>query len=221
MSGKTAMQLEEIEKETRAFVCPVCSTHLQFRVRVNVSSVGLASTTEEIAARDGVPVLEGAEARRKRELVENNQEFLASAKALGVFDAFNTALDAQGKHLPNHRDSYFIKWLENATRLRVPQFGIRQCLPEDDRAGDLELWGYARVAAVIADGEFRAFVPRDLIDGGQVASLTAGTNGITVKKQIDLPMWVRTRFGYVERPGEFAAELRKHSIGAFQTGKLR
>lgn len=214
---KTPQQIEDIERQTRMFTCPCCKAELQFRTRIHITSVGLADTREEVAERDGVEVVISAPEKRRLERVDNNQELLDAAKAMGVLDAFNKAVDAHGKSLPTNRESYFVKWMENADRQNVPQFALRQCLPEKDRSGDLELWGWQNVSVVLSDGEFKCFLPRAFVNGKSISALAINGSGlgVGVKKTLDLAYWVRTRFGYVEKSGEFANEMRKHSIGGF------
>lgn len=215
---KSIEQLEAIEKETRQFECPCCNTQLQFRTRIHVTSVGRAATREEVAERDNRPVAIGARERKDMERVTANATVLEAAKSCGVFDAFSKALEvasmAVGGGAPTNTDAYFVQWLTKASRQRVPTFALRECL-EGDAGGDLQLWGWMNVSAILQDGEFRQFIPRKLVEGEPIEQLAFEANGLTKQQAMDAKYWVRTRFGYVERSGEFTKEMRKHSIGAF------
>lgn len=215
---KTEKQLAAIEKETREFTCPCCDTRLQFRVAVNVKSVGIALTPQEAADRDDRPLAVGQETLQRQKLVEDNAEFLAASKRLGVFDAFHQAVDTASLSVsggpPKDKDKYFIQWMKKAAKQNAPQFALRQCL-NGAAGGNLELWGWMNVSAILQDGLFRVFIPRKLINGEDIKELALENGGIVTKRTVALPTWVRTKYGYVERSSEFANELRKNSIGGF------
>ena len=215
---KTTLELEAIEKETRKFTCPCCQTELQFRTRINITSVGLASTREEIAERDGREVAIGKKEIARNQLLNQHEAVLTTAKKCGVFDAFNRALDVTPYNTPTDRDKYFIQWLKNASKQKAPQYAIRQCLEAQDIAaqGDLELFGTQNVSVILSDGEFKVFVPKKLISGEVIETLTFENGGIKAKRQTDLQTWIRTKYGYVAKSKEFSNELRKHSIGGLQ-----
>lgn len=218
MEIKNQLQIEAIEKETREFICPCCNAKLQFRARINISSVGLAETREDKAARDGREVSYGKKELEDIAEIERNKAFLDFSKKMGVFDAFNQALEGAKISIPKNPDSYFLKWLKNATKIKTPQFALRQCLLDEDleAGGDLELFGYQNVCAVLQNGDFKIFIPRQLVNGEPVETLAATYGGITKQETANLQIWIRTRFGYVEKSSEFSKELRKFSVGGFQ-----
>lgn len=215
---KTPSQIEAIEKETRAFECPCCKTQLQFRTRVQLTSVGIASTAAECSTRDGVPLLIGQDALKRQKLMEDNAEFLSISKSLGVFDAFHQAVDTAALNVsggpPNDKDKYFLQWMTKAAKQNAPAFALKQCLGNGS-SGALEMWGWQNVSVILQDGLFRVFLPRQLVHGEDIKELAFKNGEIQTKRTMALPQWVRTKYGYVERSGEFANELRKHSIGAF------
>ncbi|HEY8560470.1 MAG TPA: hypothetical protein VIL74_08840 [Pyrinomonadaceae bacterium] len=214
----TPEQIEAIEKETRGFYCPCCNTKLQFRARVQLTSVGIADTREEVAERDNVPVQINGADRKRIEKVERNRDFLRFAKETGVLDAFEQAVDAASMFKPKNLEAFFVNWLETAVKVKTPQFALRQCLLSKDLSagGELELWRSGAIGAILQNGNFKVFIPNDLLKGGTVESLATADGGITKQERTNLQVWVRTRFGYIEKSSEFSRELRKHSIGGFQ-----
>jgi len=141
------VKVEAIEKETKSFTCPHCNTHLQFLVRVQV--VGVHETLagdehEAVKARKPIP--------KKAEPAPI--EFVEQAKRDGIFGAFAKTIVSTPHNVPTDVEKYFLTFLKRATKIRAPQFAIRLCLPEDERAGDLELWAFQNIAGVVAAGAF-------------------------------------------------------------------
>ena len=157
----------------------------------------------------------------RQKLMEDNAEFLAAAKSLGVFDAFHQAVDAAALTVaggaPNDKDKYFLQWMKKASKQNAPAFALKQCLNGGGSSGHLEMWGWQNVSVILQDGMFRVFIPRPLVHGQDIKELAMEGGGIVTKRTIALPQWVRTKYGYVEKSGEFANEMRKHSIGGFST----
>jgi hypothetical protein len=213
---KTPQQIEEIEKETRAFTCPNCNTQLQFRTRIQIVSIGEPLSAIEVDKRDGRPTSEKALARNK--LVEANQNLLDAAEKCGVFSAFWQAVETAANHIPSHRKEYFLKWLERAGKQKTPEYGLRRHLKnyEAEVNGELELWGFQDVSAILCDKQFKLFIPTKLVKGEKIEKLKFSPKGITTNKQMDLTVWIRTKYGYIAKSKVFTDELRKHSIGAFQ-----
>lgn len=215
---KTPQQMKEIEKETRAFICPCCEAQLQFRVRVHVASVGPALTPAENAKRDGRPLLLSQETLARQKLLDEYADFLAVSKSLGVFDAFNQAVDTASLNVsggpPNDREKYFLQWMKKAAKQNAPALALKQCL-NGSASGQIEMWGWMNVSVIMQDGMFRVFIPRPLVHGDDIKELAFEGGEIITKKSMALPQWIKTKYGYVERGGEFANELRKHSVGAF------
>jgi len=214
----TPLQLEAIEKETRSFVCPMCDAHLQFRLAIKVNGVQPTLSGDEMAARDGRDPLRNSANLAKQQLAQENIEFLKVSKELGIFDAFNQAVETAQIGLPGdapvNREGYFLKWFQRASKQNAPSFALKQCL-NGSSGGNLTLWGFQNVSAILQDGLFRMFIPRQLLHGNDLKELVMEKGEIVTKRAVDLTYWVRTKYGYVEKSGEFANELRKHSIGAF------
>jgi hypothetical protein len=221
-ADKTPAQIEAIEKETRSFVCPTCGDHLQFLVSVLVKGVHSTPTADEIATRDGQPL--PAKKITKvvmTKAVRDDSAAVQQAKADGTWDAYVTAIKAAyPQQQPKDLSDYFDQWLKAATRLRTPQFAIRSCLPVEDREGNLELWVFSSLAAVVVDGRLKTFIPYQLVKGEPLPdSLALGGNGIERRKasSADLAIWVKTRNGYVAGKGLLFNELKGKRAGQFET----
>lgn len=206
----TPEKIEAIEKETKAFQCPACKTHLQFLTRIQIIGVHETLTGEEYAAEKNNGVLP---AKSKPKPIE----FVEQAKRDGIFDAFTKTVEAaMPGRAPVDLEKYFVTFLGRATRIKTPQFGIRLCLPEDERSGDLELWAFQSVAGVVKEGYLRSFIPYQLIQGREMpTTLTPSQSGIQrPRSDMTLPRWIKTRNGYVAGYMLFN-ELRGKAAGAF------
>jgi hypothetical protein len=211
----TPLEIEAIEKETKAFECPNCGIHLQFRTVVKVSGVQVSQTGAEKAATEGRP-----QTPPKILLQDENARIIAAATEGGALLAFENALKTENPNYKGaHTGKYFLTWLQAARRIKAHQLGLRQCLIEREReaAGDLELWGFQYVAAVLADGEFRCFLPMSLAKGKPVDVLQANGGGemATRRHYETATEWIRTRFGYVAGRGLLLSEMRKRAAGDF------
>jgi hypothetical protein len=208
-AATTLLNIEEIEKETKAFICPHCNTSLQFLVRVSVVGVH-ESETQPAPKVQPVP---------KPALVYTMAE---EAKQNGIFDAFETAVKVSTPHnIPNPLERYFSVWFSRAHKVKTPQFAIRKCLEESeqDAAGDLELYAFQNIAAVVKDGVLHSFLPYQFVKGHPLPSMLE-PNGSGVKRptqEITLPVWVKTRNGYVLGRGMLFRELRGKAAGQFAT----
>jgi hypothetical protein len=226
---------EVIEKQTRAFICPHCHTRLMGMVRVTICGVHEEREHEqflqraEAAGRDLLsdpkllPTSEYLEIRQKSKEGDERvaaaaEQFRAFALELAnspVYEPFKTALEWGPGGIPKCGVAeYFIKFLRRATRLSTPQFAIRQCLPEEDRAGELELWRMNTVSAVISNGEFKTFLPSEMVDGNEAKRLQM-TSGKVTTERVTLDIWVKTRWGYVQGKGALLAEMRNRYLGQF------
>jgi hypothetical protein len=204
----TPLKIEAIEKETKSFQCPACKTHLQFLTRIQVVGVHETLTGEQYKA---------AEVNKQIPSKKKPIEFVEQAKRDGIFAAFaKTVQAAQPYNIPVDLEKYFVTFLTRATKIKTPQFAIRQCLPEDERAGELELYAFQNTAGVVKDGYLRTFLPYQLVQGKEMPSmLTPGDSGITPKAaEMSLPLWVKTRNGYVTSYALFS-ELRGRAAGSF------
>jgi hypothetical protein len=220
--NKTPLQLEAIEKETRAFNCPTCGEHLQFRLSVQVKGVQVPPSSDEVALRDGSPLPVKKTTRVvMTKAIRNDSTAVQQAKTDGTWDAYVTAIKAAyPQQQPKDLSEFFDKWLNAATRLRTPQFAIRSCLPVEDRDGDLELWVFSSLAAVVVNGRLKTFVPYQLVKGEPLPdSLALSSNGIERRKasSADLAIWVKTRNGYVAGKGLLFNELKGKRAGQFET----
>lgn len=216
MNEKTPLQIEEIEKETRAFECPNCHMHWQFRVRVNVTGVGRTLTGEEFAARENNQPI-------APRFTSGAQQILDEAEATGILPAFKSVFTsgANANQIPNDLEAYFLTWLTKAQRKPAPQFGIRLCLPKEDRVGNLELYTFQQVTAVLSDGFFRAFLPTPLVKGETIKPLVRTNGMLHSGDTVNLEMWVRTKYGYVSHRGALFAEMQRKCVGEFDTANRK
>lgn len=213
----TPLKIEAIEKETKAFDCPSCGAHLQFLVRVQVVGVHEAETPQ---VRPGERQPEPKPTKpAKPKAVYAATEY---AKSVGVFDAFVTTVKTATPHnVPANLERYFSMWLTRAHKVKTPQFAIRPCLDESEREGDLELYAFQNMAAVVRDGYLHSFLPYQFVKGQEIApTLSANGNGIQKTDHLTLPVWVKTRNGYVLGKGALFQELRGKAAGAFDTTGL-
>jgi hypothetical protein len=211
----TELEVGETESGSSAFPCPHCGTHLQFKVKTKVVGVYEVALTEE-EKKPKRP-------KTKDPLSPDNRALVETARSAGAIAAFSKALKVDNPATPPNTDKYFITWLKSARRTPSPQFAIRQCLLDGDldAGGDLELWGYQYVAAVLAGGEFKCFLPMSLIKGKPVASLKVNGNGVEAQNHYSsVDEWIKTKFGYVTGRGLMLTEMRKRAAGSFDTAGL-
>lgn len=202
--------VEAIEKESRGFECPKCHTHLQFMVRVSVIGVRESMTAEEYVAR------RPGETPPKNMLSSAEQQVIEEARAAGVLDAFAAAVKVKTPPVPANVEKFFIFFLNTATKMKAPQFAVRMCLPDDEAAGDLEMWSSQGVVAVTSDGVFKTFLPKWIVDGKPNPKLEMqGGKPRVVPADTSLKVWVRTRNGYVVGRGLLFNELRGRAAGDF------
>lgn len=213
----TEVIIDELDAHTRIFNCPHCQTLLQFKVGVKVHGVYELQTTDDGKLLALVP----APARPPAidPLSTTERRVVDRMKANGILDAFEKAVVASGRNIKNI-ERYFLTFLYRATQARYTDAAIRQCLPVPPPVNTtLELWQLDSVCAITANGVFRAFIPIQLIKGQSVASLTS-KNGTIASQRTTLPEWIRTRHGYVARPGPMMSELRKQAAGNFDNLNL-
>lgn len=221
-SDKTPEQIAAIEKETRSFICPTCGDHLQFRVTVQVKAIQPSPLADEIALRNGTALPEKQITRVTTvKSVRDDPASVLQAKSDGTWNAFLTTIAAaRPQQQPKDLSSFFDSWLRSATQIRTPQLAIRPCLPLEDRNGDLELWAFSYIAAIIVNGRLKTFIPYQLIKGEPLpASLSNNGNGVERRKgsSADLAVWVKTRNGYVVGKGLLFNELKGKRAGQFET----
>lgn len=197
---------------SKTFQCPHCNTKLQFKVQVGV--YGVFRITEDGQVLPKPPPKPIAP---KDRFTPAERELLESLREVGLYTAFETAAQASLYTNAKDMERYFLTFLQSATPSKTPQFAIRQCLPDDEANGDLELWQLNTVCAVMADGEIRAFFPVDLIKGRPLRSpLQSNGKSITsTRDNISVSDWVKTRNGYVAGRGLLFKELRGKAAGAF------
>lgn len=207
----TPLKIEAIEKESKSFVCPHCQTHLQFLVRVQVTGVHETLDGEQYAI---------VKARKppipKRE--KTPIAIVEQAKEAGVFDKFTATAETASPHnVPIDLEKYFLTWFMRATKVRTPQFAIRICLPVDEREGALELWAFQSIAAVVKDGRLHSFLPYQFVQGRDIpTTLVHADKGIqATPSTLTLPIWIKTRNGYVVGKGMLFNELKGKAAGAF------
>jgi hypothetical protein len=200
------------DPHSKVFECPCCNARLQFKVKVNVFGVYELGENDELQPkRPPVGLLP-----MKDRFTEGEQRLIAELRENGIYSAFETAVNAALQtNIPKNMGRYLLTFLTRALPIKSPQFAIRQCLPEGDAAGNLEMWCLNQTVAVLADGEFRVFLPLSLVRGEKLKSLTAGNGTINKQEGMDVSEWVRTRHGYVAGRGALFTEMRKKAAGSF------
>jgi hypothetical protein len=200
------------DPRAKTFQCPHCDAKLQFKVQVGVYGVFEISDDNELLPK---PPLEPAVIKDR--FSPDERALLESLRTAGLYTAFETAARASLYTNAKDMERYFLTFLQSAVPVKTPQFAIRQCLPEDDASGDLELWQLNTVVAVIADGEIRAFFPVDLIKGRPLRDplKSDGKTITTAKEYVTVGDWVKTRNGYVAGRGLLFRELRGKAAGHF------
>lgn len=206
----TPLKIEAIEKETRTFGCPSCGAHLQFLVRVKVMGVHEAETPQVRPGESSPPPKPAPKPKTVYPATE-------AAKEAGIFEAFKTTLKTATPHnVPSDLERYFSMWLSRAEKVKTPQFAIRPCLEAADREGDLELYAFQNLAAVVRNGFVHSFLPYQFVKGKEIgATLSPNGKGIQKNEHITLPEWIKTRNGYVVGRGLLFKELRGKAAGAF------
>jgi hypothetical protein len=198
-----------IEKETKSFTCPNCHVHLQFLLRVHVVGVHETLTGDEhraIQANAPMP-------KEKPKIL-----IVEQAKETGVFQKFTgTVKIAQPYNIPADLERYFLTWLTRATKVKTPQFAIRPCLDAAEREGRLELWVFQSTAAVVKNDYLHSFLPYQFVQGKELSTtLVSNGQGIQAKNStLTLPIWVKTRNGYVAGKGMLFQELKGKAAGSF------
>jgi hypothetical protein len=200
------------DPHTKTFQCPHCDTKLQFKVRVSVCGVFEINDDDELLPK---PPPKSMPPRDR--FTTEERALLESLKEVGLYAAFESAARASPYTNTKDMERYLLTFLSSAVPVKTPQFAIRQCLPEDEASGDLELWQLNTVVAVIADGEIRAFFPVDLIKGRPLRTplQSNGKSITTAKENIAVSDWVKTRNGYVVGRGLLFRELRGKAAGNF------
>lgn len=200
------------DPRAKTFQCPCCDAKLQFKVQVGVYGVFQINDDNELVPK---PTIKPTPVRDR--FTPDERSLLEALKTGGLYAAFEAAAQASLYTNAKDMERYLLTFLQSAVPVKTPQFAIRQCLPEDEAGGDLELWQLNTVVAVIADGEIRAFFPVDLIKGRPLRTpLQSDGKSITATKEsISVSDWVKTRNGYVAGRGLLFNELRGKAAGNF------
>jgi hypothetical protein len=107
-------------------------------------------------------------------------------------------------------------WVNRSQKVKTPQFAIRPCLDPSEREGDLELYAFQNIAAVVRDGYVLSFLPYQFVKGQSIAAtLSANGNGLQKTEHLTLPQWIKTRNGYVVGKGALFQELKGKAAGNF------
>lgn len=225
---KTPLQLEMIEKETRAFECPNCHERLQFRVGVVVTSVQSPPTPEEAAIRDGLPPpLVKAVVKSQEEKVVDHQmaaenlrlkRLVQFYKDSGIMSAFlEIASELKSHQMPKDTDTFFLNWLRTCVVASlIPKFALRKLINEFNDE-QIEVQHSQGIGAVISDGTLRAFVPMHLLRG-EVIRAGGGSNTKLRTSATDAGVenWIRTKHGYVLGSSVMFQELKRQAKGSFE-----
>lgn len=211
-------QLTEMEPtifddpRAKTFQCPHCDTKLQFKVQVGVYGVFEITDDDKL-----LPKPAPKPAPVKDRFAPAERELLETLREAGLYAAFETAAQASLYTNAKDMERYFLTFLNSAVPVKTPQFAIRQCLPENEADGDLELWQLNTVCAVVVNGEIRTFFPVDLIKGRPLRTRlqSNGKSVTTTSDNTTVSDWVKTRNGYVAGRGLLFRELRGKAAGAF------
>ena len=118
-------KIEDVEKESRAFECPNCHTHLQFMVRVSV--MGVRPT--EVSAAQFVAQRAGDTPPKDR-LASEERRVIEEARAAGVLDAFVAAAKVKSLPVPADLEAFVIQFLNTAVKVEAPQFVVKMFVLE-------------------------------------------------------------------------------------------
>lgn len=219
---KTAVQIEDIEKETRAFDCPNCGYHMQFRLSVKVNTVQRTLSGEEAAERDGLP-----EPRRKLTPEEANPPMGINRPQLvrlgqyyrdiGITSAFESVVKELMAHqLPPDMNKFFLTWLTTTTKASlIPKLALQRLINEF--RGEIGVYHAQGIGAVVSNGQLRCFVAMHLLRG-EIIRAGNGSNTKLRTRATDerLDAWIKTKHGYVYGKGLLFTEMQKQAKGSFE-----
>lgn len=217
MGNRPEKKLTDIEQITftdpyaKVFKCPCCQARLQFKTQVSVLGV------YELGEND-MPIVERPRLVKKDTLTPDERNLVDSIKTAGLFAPFETTMRTSTPHnVPADLEKYFLTFLKRATKVKTPQFAIRPCLSVNEREGQLELFAFQNIAAVVSDGYVKSFLPYQLVNGKPIQdTLHSNGKGVGVSRNdLTLPDWVKTRNGYVAGRGVLWNELRGKAAGNF------
>ena len=214
----TPIAVDEMDERTRCFKCPHCQTPLQFNLNINVRGVyelNRGTDGQMIALVPRPPSVTHIDP-----LSKNEREIIEKVRECGILDAFQKAVTASGRNVtPRKLERYFLTFILRATpTARFTHSTIKRCLPEPEPAGTiLKLWQLDTTCAITANGQFRAFVPIQLIKGQSIASLDSlDSDNRTIRtKETTMDDWIKTRHGYITNRGPLMSELTKRAAGSF------
>lgn len=222
---KTPIQIEAIEKETRGFECPSCHEHFQFRVTVAVKGIQPTLTGEEVAERDGRPLMpkgtpDPISAINNPPMGDDKPSvvrLLHYYKDIGILDAFEQVLKEHfADKMPKDIGKFFLTFLRTSVKASlIPKLALRRLINEFDD-GLIEVYTAQQIAAVVSDGKIRCFVPAHLLRG-EVVRLGGGSNTKMRTRATEerLDTWIRTKHGYVFGAGPMFQEMQKQARGSF------
>lgn len=218
---KTAVQVEDIDKETRAFDCPQCGYHMQFRLSVKVLTVQRTLSGEECAERDGRELpprkLTPEEANppmgvNRPKLVRLGQYY----QDVGIIPAFEiVAKELLSHQLPNDMNKFFLTWLTTTTKASlIPRLALQRLINEFN--GEIAVYHAQGIGAVVSNGQLRCFMPMHLLRGEIIrAGNGSNTKLRTRATEERLERWIKTRHGYVYGAGMLFSEMQKQAKGGF------
>ncbi len=192
------------DKFTRSneFSCPQCSAklevHTEIRVKRVVNSTGqrFTATGAQIATRP----MKAAHPLTDSPLVP------------ALIDAFDK-LPAACR--PKDLVDYLGSLIERGVPIRLAP-SVKRTMYEHFNTIKIQAFSTGGMAVIIADGEFRQFIPVSVLKGLALTGITANGSEITRTRSEYTPeIWIKTRFGYIAQRGVFFDEMRKRSVGAF------
>lgn len=197
--------MSEKEKDVR---CPHCDGLITVTVRTDVlaTQAGVEEVTDWT-----------------RGLTASQVQIVERAHQNGVLKVFaETVKIAKADHVPHCMERFFLTFLRTTIAKTVPKFALTQFMSEYPGARITVLVSQG-IAAVLADGFIRHFVPSALMSGQSVRPIGGGgAKARLAAEPTELNNWVRTKYGYVPADSaEFMDVLRKTAIGDFARSDRR
>lgn len=200
----TSLKLQAIEKESRAFNCPKCKTHLQFIVRVKVMGVHPAESSEEDHP------IEIKQSRASDRLDAQQQRLIDQYRKSGLLKAFEDTLRTADEVVPKNLENYLLVWLNNAKPVLVPKLSLQLLVNGlDTPASAIAAYTYQSVTAIITRGNLRCFIPTRMLKG----ELMAASKGSSLRLRVNadenkVKEWVHVRGAHAIAGSEFLKEIQ-------------
>lgn len=190
-------------KQSQSFDCPMCKARLYVNLELRLKRI--VALDEE-----GKPM-----AGLSESVTGENAALLKELEESGIAQAFFETLErAMVGGTPRNPNRHLLDFIKGATRVRIARHLLRPLIQEFD--GQIEIYAHNLIAAIVAGGQVRCFIPYPLLKGETVNRLTQnGTQITSTAEPMTSQRWRKSKFGYVEGSGAFFNELRKKSYGDF------